>query len=294
MSLRRTLCGYGGDLFAIVWDGQLHGYLGSGRSPRDDSLDALRDRAAGRHMPVFGANSVTVPGAVTGWFDLLDRFGTMSFGDLARDAIELARGGFEVTPAGAIPFAEAVGMYPDARDWHAMYGDVGAGTVLRQPALARTIETLAGDGPDAYYRGAIADAIVATVGEEGGVLTRADLESHAGEWVAPLIASYRGVEIAELPPPTQGVTALEALRILDGLEIPAAGPEREHVLIEAMKLALADRDQWVTDPAAMPRPADDLLDEDWVAARRATIDLARGYTRPWCAAAWRHRVPLRG
>jgi gamma-glutamyltranspeptidase/glutathione hydrolase len=269
------LCGYGGDLFAIVWDGHLHGYLGSGRSPRDDSLDALKGRGSGRHMPVFGANSVTVPGAVTGWFDLLDRFGTMRFGDLASDAIELARGGFEVTPAGAVPFREGAGMYPDARDWQAMYGEVSAGTVLRQPALARTIETLAADGPETYYRGAIADAIVAAVVEGGGVLTSADLESHAGEWVDPLVASYRGVEIAELPPPTQGVTALEALRILDGLELPAAGPEREHVLIEAMKLALADRDQWVTDPDAMPRPAHDLLDEQWVSARRATIDRLR-------------------
>jgi gamma-glutamyltranspeptidase / glutathione hydrolase len=272
------LCGYGGDLFAIVWDGQLHGYLGSGRSPREDSLAALKSRGSGRHMPVFGANSVTVPGAVTGWFELLERFGTMSFAELTADAIELAQGGFEVTPAGAVPFREAVGMYADARDWQAMYGDVDAGTVLRQPALARTIETLAADGPDPYYRGPIADAIVATVTAGGGVLTRADLEAHAGEWVAPLIASYRDVDIAELPPPTQGVTALEALRILDGLELPPAGPAREHVVIEAMKLALADRDQWVTDPDAMPRPAEGLLDEHWVAARRASIDRGRAGT----------------
>jgi gamma-glutamyltranspeptidase / glutathione hydrolase len=266
------LCGYGGDLFAIVWDGRLHGYLGSGRSPAGDSIDALRARTDATHMPVFGADTVTVPGAVAGWFELLERFGTRSFGDLTQDAVTLARDGFEVTEAGTIAFDEARRMYPDAADWRRAYGHVSAGSVLRQPALARTIETLAAEGPAAYYRGEIAGAIAGAVQDGGGALQPADLAAHAGEWVDPLRAAYRDLEIAELPPPTQGVTALEALRILDGFVLPAAGPAREHLLIEATKLALADRDRWVTDPVAMPRPATDLLDDEWVDAHRRRID----------------------
>jgi gamma-glutamyltranspeptidase/glutathione hydrolase len=147
--------------------------------------------------------------------------------------------------------------------------------VLRQPALARTIELLASDGPDAYYRGAIAEDIATTLQGLGGDLTASDLAAHAGEWTEPMRASYRDVEIAELPPPTQGVTPLEAMRILDGFTLPPAGVDREHLLIEALKQALADRDQWVTDPAHMPHPASALLEDGWVSERRSAIDPTR-------------------
>ena len=152
-----------------------------------------------------------------------------------------------------------------------MYGDVAADTWLRQPALARTIETLAADGPDAYYRGPIGDGIVATLGEHGAAMAADDLAGHAGEWVDPLHAAYRDVDVVELPPPTQGVTPLEALRLLDGIPLPPDGPARQHLLIEALKLALSDRDRWVSDPAAMPHPADRLLDEAYVASRRVDL-----------------------
>jgi gamma-glutamyltranspeptidase/glutathione hydrolase len=265
------LCGYGGDLFAIVWDGELHGYLGSGRSPAAASADDVRDRHG--HMPVFGADSVTVPGAASGWFDLLDRFGTRSFGELASRAVELARDGFEVTPAGAAVFEESRNMYRAFDAWATAYGEVDAGTVLRQPALARTIELLASDGPDSYYRGPIAAAIAGAVQAGGGTLAADDLAAHAGEWTAPLVAPYRGHEIAELPPPTQGAATLEALRILDGYDLAGADPvTREHLRVEAFKVAMADRDQWITDPASMPVDAAMLFSDDWAAARRGAID----------------------
>src|SRR5262245_3891441 len=129
------LCGYGGDLFAIVWDGELHGYLGSGRSPAGITLDGVQTRAGGSHMPVFGADTVTVPGGVRGWFDLLDRWGTRSFGELAADALRYAREGFEVTIGGGIAFGEARQMYARFDEWTAVYGEVGDGDVLVQPAL---------------------------------------------------------------------------------------------------------------------------------------------------------------
>ena len=268
-------CGYGGDLFAVVWDGDLTGYLGSGRSPAGATRDALAARSDGPWMPALGPDSVTVPGAIAGWFDLLGRWGTRDFETLAADAVGYARGGFAVSDDAAGAFHDGRRMYPKANPWysawHDVYGDVRGGTWLRQPALARTIETLAADGPDAYYRGPIGKAIVATLAAEGGDHADVDLASHAGEWVEPLRAAYRDVEVVELPPPTQGVTVLEALRILDGLPLPPNGPGRQHLLIEALKLALSDRDRWVSDPAAMPRPAAHLLTEPYVAARRALL-----------------------
>ncbi|MEX2253847.1 MAG: gamma-glutamyltransferase family protein [Acidimicrobiia bacterium] len=272
------LCGYGGDVFAIVWDGELHGYLGSGRSAAAASRDDVQARHG--HMPVFGADSVTTPGGPAGWFALLERFGTRDFGELATEAVRLARDGFEVTPAGAIPFEESRQMYRSFEAWMQVYGTVDVGSVLRQPALARTIEALAADGPDAYYRGAIAHAIAGAIADGGGSLAVTDLASHTGEWAAPLRAPYRDVEIAELPPPTQGASTLEALRILDGFDdLGRRDPvAREHLRIEAFKAAMADRDQWITDPDAMPVAASTLYSDGWVAARRAAIDPDRAGT----------------
>jgi gamma-glutamyltranspeptidase / glutathione hydrolase len=266
------LCGYGGDVFAIVWDGRLNGYLGSGRSPRAATIDALRDRAFDGSMPTFGPHAVPVPGAIAGWFDLLDRWGTRSFGELAEPALAYARNGFELTPMGEVYVLGSLAMYEEFPALQAAYGDAKAGRVLRQPGLARTIEKLANDGPDAYYRGPIGAAIAEAVQAEGGLLTTDDLASHEGRWAEPLRARYRDVEIAELPPPTQGIVALEAMRILDGLALPADGPDRHHLLIEAMKLALEDRNDYVSDPDAMTVTPEAMLADEWIAERRARID----------------------
>lgn len=265
-------CGYGGDVFAIVWDGALHGYLGSGRAPAAASLESARMRHGDR-LPPFGGEVVTVPGAVAGWFDLLERFGTRTFGDLARRAHTLAVEGFEVTRRGAVPFREAQQMYAGFDAWTAVYGDVEAGTVLRQPAMARTIALLSESGPGAYYRGEVADAVADAVQRAGGVLEADDLAGHTGRFTDPLRARFAGAEVAELPPPTQGVTALEALRILDGLDLPTSeGAARAHLLIEATKQAMADRGAFVGDPDHMPHGPDALLGDPWVHARRVATD----------------------
>jgi gamma-glutamyltranspeptidase / glutathione hydrolase len=265
-------CGYGGDLFAIVWDGRVHGYLGSGPSAGGASIEQVRRGAGSDTMPWIGAHTVTVPGAVAGWFDLLDRFGTMSFAELARDAVRLARDGFALTAKAAELFEGSAALYTEYPEWQAAYQARTVGAVVRQPALARTIELLGRDGPDSYYRGPIADAMADAVQRGGGALEGSDLAAHAGEWTEPLRAPYRDLEVYELPPPTQGVTALEILRIVDGFALPPDGAERHHLLIEACKLGLADRDAYVTDPAWMPVAADELLADDWIADRRARID----------------------
>ena len=269
------LCGYGGDVFAIVWDGELHGYLGSGRSPRAATIESVRDRAESDTMPVLGPHAVTVPGAVAGWFDLLERWGTRSFGELAEPALAYARDGFELTPTGALYLAGSLALYEEFPALCATYEGVEAGDVVRQPALARTIETLAAEGPEVYYRGPIAKSIAETHQALGGLFEVEDLAAHRGQWTAPLRTAYRDVEIAELPPPTQGVTALEALRILDGFPLPEDGPDRHHLLIEATKLALRDRDEYVSDPTAMTVTPEEMLTDAWTADRRARIDPQR-------------------
>jgi gamma-glutamyltranspeptidase / glutathione hydrolase len=263
-------CGFGGDLFVMIWQDGLHAYNGSGRAPAAATPDAVRRASGADRMPSFGPLTVTVPGAVEAWFTLLERFGTKPFARLAESALRYAREGFTVSARAAPAFEGTRARHPDEREWQSIYGAVAEGQVLKQPQLARTIEALCDHGPDAYYRGEMANAIAEYVQGRGGLLERADLAEHRGDWVEPLSAPYRDVEVFELPPNTQGITALEALRIFDGL--PAAtGEEREHFMIESMKLALSDRDAHVTDPSYMPTPAEHLLSDGWIEGRRARI-----------------------
>jgi gamma-glutamyltranspeptidase/glutathione hydrolase len=272
-------CGAGGDLFAIVWDGRLHGYLGAGRAPAGVTATDVAARHDGR-MPYFGGDAVTVPGAVAGWFALLERWGTRSFGDLAAGARALADDGFTVSAHGAREFVTARDWYRGMAPWQAQYAAVDAGTRFRQPATARLLDRLAADGPAGFYRGPVAEAVAAAVHDAGGGLTPADLAAHAGEWADPLLGTYRGTTIAELPPPTQGVSVLEALAILDGLDLPVDPVARQHLLVEVTKVVLADRDAHVTDPDAMRVPAAALLDPAYVAGRRAAVDPTRAVDPP--------------
>jgi gamma-glutamyltranspeptidase/glutathione hydrolase len=268
-------CGYGGDIFAVVWDGDLHGYLGSGRSPAAATVSAVRD-ALGETRLLIGPHSVTVPGAIAGWFDLLERWGTMSFGELARDAVRYAREGFEITPLAAVAAQGYRGFYRDFPEWQAVYGSLDVGDVLVQEPLARLIELLATDGPDAYYLGPVASAIVDSLAGYGGLMSTQDLAAHAGRWEAPLRARYRDAEVVELPPPTQGAAVLEILRILDGFDLAEMSPaQRAHVVVEAVKLGLRDRDDHLSDPDHMAVLATDLFDDTWVSQRRDAIDVER-------------------
>jgi len=271
------MCGFGGDLLAMVWDGGLYAYRGVGRAPAGATAEFVRRQSGEAEMPVFGPHPVTVPGAVEAWFTLIEKFATRSFGEIATRALEYAEEGFPLSKRGAWFFAQSEWLYEHygLSDFHDAYGDLAPGDWVRQPELARTIRTLAADGPDAYYRGAIGAAIAARLQAAGGCMTEADVAAHAGAWVEPLRAPVRDVEILEMPPPTQGITALEALRIVDGLDLGADGADRQHLLIEAVKLALADRRRYLGDPDAMTIAPERLLRDDWIAARRAEIDPQR-------------------
>lgn len=274
------LCGYGGDLFALVWDGrELAAYNGSGRSAAAADLDTVRGLAGGDRLPAVGPLTVTVPGAVEGWFVLLERFGTRSFAELSRRALEWALHGFVLSRRGGeiVSFSQRVFTDDWAGPWREVYEDAAPGRRLRQPALARLIETLAAEGPDAYYRGPVAEAMADAV----PLLTPDDLAAHHGDWIQPMRTAFRGLEIVELPPNTQGVTALEALAIADGLDLgPPDTAAREHLLVEVAKAALADREH-LTDPGHMRIDPGALLDPDHVAGRRDGIDPERaGDPRP--------------
>ena len=280
-------CGLGGDAFALVWDpveGRLHGLNGSGRSPAALTIDAVR-QAGHETMPVRGPLPVTVPGAVEAWAQLLERFGRRSLADAVAPAARTAEAGYALT---AINVRSIEGFLPDfdeaARAVFAPRGRApGAGDTLRQPLLAASLRTIAVGGRDAYYGGPIGAEIARALQAAGGVMTDGDIAAHRGEWVDPIGTTYGGVEVATIPPNSQGITALMALNVLRVLavdpawptprELPAGSPldpERLHAQIEAAKVAWSERDRCVADPSrALADPAE-LLSPDharWMASR---------------------------
>ncbi len=234
------MCGPGGDLFAQVFaDGEVHGLNASGRAGAGMTVEAYRSRGVDA-MPARGALSVTVPGAVDGWYTLHERFGRLEFCRLARDAIRHAREGFHATAflgeASRMPVARLQGL--------------SAGQRVEQPELAQSIETIAREGRAAMYGGSLGERIVQQVQGEGGLLCLDDLAAHRSDWVAPVSADYRGVQVLEMPPNSQGVTLLKMLEGLASQEIADWDTaERVHRLIECKKEAFDYRDRTVGDPA---------------------------------------------
>jgi gamma-glutamyltranspeptidase / glutathione hydrolase len=265
-------CGVGGDLLAIVHDGEATGLLSVGAMPAGATPEALRAAIAAGHgsevvlpgtdgMPTFGALPVTVPGAAAGWAHLLDRWGSRSFGDLAGAAIGLAEDGFPVSARGAGHTDRARPVLATQPGWAATFGGMRAGARFVQTDLARTLRLLASDGPDVLYRGDIGRRLVEVLQEHGSTMTAADLAEHRTEEVAPLRGAFRDRVVLELPPPTQGVTALTALGILDRLPPRQAdGALAWHHEIEALRTAYRDRQRHVGDPRTMRVAAETLLD----------------------------------
>ncbi len=276
------MCGIGGDLFALYYEsatGTLHGLNATGRA--GSRADAAKLRAEGRtRLPGHGALAVTVPGALDGWDELASRFGTMPLGKLLEPAIAYAEDGFPVSEiiAGQWKSAEDhLARHPAAASVYLVDGGRAPepGEVFRSPDLARTLRRIADEGTDVFYRGAIADAIHDFLDEEGGLITREDLAAHDSTWVDPIRSTYRGYEVVQIPPNSQGFVALLMLNILEGFDLKAMGHNSAatlHRMIEAKKLAFADRDAWLADPDFMRAPLDRLLSKEYAAERRARID----------------------
>jgi gamma-glutamyltranspeptidase/glutathione hydrolase len=273
--------GIGGDLFAIVWsaeDEQLYALNATGRAPYAISRDVF-SRQGLTEVPADGPLTWTVPGAVDGWNELLQRFGTMTFSELLNPAISYARTGFPVSEIiqrqwrGA---ANALARWPDSANTYLPNGrPPEIGELFKNPSLAATYETIALGGRDAFYRGDIARRIVAFSEANGGYFTMADFEDHTSEWVDPVTTNYRGYDVWELPPNSQGIIALMMLNILEGFDITAMGhntADTLHLITEAKKLAFADRDTFVSDPNANSLPITELISKSYGATRRTLID----------------------
>ncbi|MBX3028403.1 gamma-glutamyltransferase [bacterium] len=271
------MTGIGGDCFMLIWDPaeqRLHGLNGSGRAPRAATREALLARGH-QVMPMLGMLPVTVPGAVDAWCDALARFGRRTLADALAPAIDYATDGFPVTEIIASQWAFAAGILQndDARRAFTVDGRAPRpGEVARLPELAASLRLLAAGGRDVFYAGELARAIAECSRAHGGLLDADDLAAHRSTWVEPIATDYRGVEVCELPPNGQGLTALLALNILECFDLAgAAADARAHLQIEAMKLAFADRDRWIADPEHAAVPVSMLIDKAYAQGRAALI-----------------------
>ena len=272
--------GLGSDAFCILWDGkELHGLNASGRSSADWTPERFAGRAA---MPQRGWESVTVPGAVSAWVDLSRRFGRLPFADLFAPAVDYAERGFHVTPVIAEQWRRAAlelhtqpgfkeGFMPNGRAPQ-------AGEVFRYPDLARTLKAIAESGGEAFYRGALAEAISAFAKQHGATLNERDLAAHTNDWCGTISQEIGDVALHEIPPNGQGIAALMTLGILRSFDIGGMGADDLdglHLQIEAMKLATADMHAFVADSRFMNEVTiEHLLDPDYLASRARLIDMS--------------------
>lgn len=278
-------CGIGGDLFVIYWDAKtkkLHGLNGSGRSPYGISRELFREKGL-KDIPISGPLSWSVPGCVHGWETLRKRFGAKPLADLLAASIEAAQEGFPVSEviAGYWKSAEsALKKWPNSAKTLLVDGDRAPheGEVFRNPHLAASYHAIAKEGPDAFYRGAIAQAIAAASKQYGGYLTEKDLADHTSDWVDPVSTNYRGYDVWELPPNGQGIAALQMLNILEQHDLKALGhnsADHIHLFIEAKKLAFADRAKFYADPAFGELPTKELISKEYGQRQNQRIDLAK-------------------
>jgi gamma-glutamyltranspeptidase / glutathione hydrolase len=283
-----TGCGIGGDLMAIVWDakkGELQGLLGIGRSPRSLTLAEFQKQNL-KKIPSRGPLPVTVPGCVDAWCELHARYGKLPLSAVLAPAIRYAREGFPVSELIAHYWQASVRSLAKFEGFSEQFTIDGKapekGDVFKNPNLATTLEAIATGGRDAFYRGEIAGRIADYLKKHGGFLDREDLASHTSEWVKPVSANYRGYDVFELPPPTQGIAALQILEILEGYDVKAMGflsADYVHAFVEAKKLAFEDRAHFYSDPAFGANPVAGLISAEYAAKRRELVNMKRAAAR---------------
>lgn len=273
-------CGIGGDLYALVWDAKtkkLYGLNASGRSPYRATRDYFASKGL-TEVPETGPLSWSVPGCVDGWDQLLKRFGTKKLGELLEPSIRYAEEGFPVTEviAGYWQAAEEkLARHPDAAKTYLPGGHAPrTGDVFKNPYLARSYRQLAAEGRDAFYKGRLAQEMVAFSDKVGGLLALRDFTEHDSTWVDPVSTTYRGHEVWQVPPPGQGIAVLQMLNILEGYDLKTMGPlsaDYWHTLIEAKKLTYADRARYYADPAFARLPTEHLISKPYALGRRKLI-----------------------
>jgi gamma-glutamyltranspeptidase/glutathione hydrolase len=277
-----SMTGIGGDLFAIVYDAKtktLHGLNASGRSAYTATPQEYAKRGQTR-MPGTGVLSVTVPGVVEGWSELLSKYGTLPMSKVVAPAVDYAKNGYAVSEIisgqwkasekklAADPVTAAT-FLPNGHP-------LQPGEIFANPHLAATLDTIGKGGRDAFYKGSITRAIVADMKKRDGLLDERDFADHKADWVEPISTTYRGYDVYEMPPNTQGFVVLEMLNILEGFDIKAMGhnsADALHALVEAKRIAFADRAAYDGDPASVPAPVlRTLISKEYAALRRKEID----------------------
>jgi gamma-glutamyltranspeptidase/glutathione hydrolase len=278
--------GIGGDLFVIYYEaktGKLTGINASGWAPKALTIDYLKSQGNTK-MPELGIQAVTVPGTVDGWSKLHQKFGKLPWKDLFAPAIYYAKNGFPVTEIihetwheEAKKLANDVG----GRRVYLTHGETPKlGEIARNPELGAAMELIATQGPSAFYKGAIAKAILKTSDRLGGKMTAADLAEFSSEWVQPVSTDYHGWKVYELPPNGQGIGALEMLNIVSNFPLSTWAPrgvEELHAQIEAQKLTFADLHRYIADPRVSKVPVQGLIAPAYGKSRAATIDPNRAH-----------------
>ena len=294
--------GIGGDLYAIVYDPEtdsVYGLNASGRSPQGLSYEEMQQELGDRdEIPLLGTLPVSVPGTVSGWYKLHERFGSRSMAQNLAPAIRYARTGFPLSQVIAYYWQGNVDAFRANSDrlpddnWKETYlvegedGEMRAprhGEMFRNPDLANTLETIAEGGRDAFYEGEIAQTIDAYMERIGGHLRLEDLQDHEANWVDPVSVDYRGVEVFELPPNGQGIAALQMLQILEGFDLEGMGHNSTdylHVQTEAKKLVFEDRARFYADLAFADVPVEELASDAYAAERRAMIEMDEVLSEP--------------
>lgn len=281
--------GIGGDLFALVWSAQdkkLYALNSAGWAPAAWSPEFFTEQLGVSRMPFNTVNAATVPGAISGYDAMLQRFGTMGFQETFARAVQLAEEGWgqaERRHQDLQSVQDKLLADPDSAAVFLPNGEVPPlYTIIRNPQLADALRLIQAGGRDAFYKGAIADAIVAKIQANGGVMTHADLAEFESEWVEPISTNYHGYDVYQLPPPGQGFAALEMLNILEvcapvhGVDLAALGPSHPdywHLLVEAKKLAYSDLQAYNADPLFAEVPVNELLSKSYAATLCDRIDM---------------------
>ncbi len=283
--------GIGGDLFAIVYrakENKLYGINGSGRSPLGLSYEQMKvelDKLHRKTIPPRGMLPISVPGTVDAWSELHKKFGKLKLSDDLAPAAKYANEGFPVTELIAFYWHFGPELYKDLPgaflETYTLDGKArtpAKGDIFKNPALAKTLRLIGEKGRDAFYKGEIADKIDKFMQENGGFLRKADFEKHTSTWIDPVSTNYRGYDVFELPPNGQGIATLQILNILEGFDLKSMGrnsAETLHVMIEAKKIAWADRAKFYADPEFAKIPLAGLLSKEYATERRKLIDPER-------------------
>ncbi|OLS25364.1 MAG: putative gamma-glutamyltransferase YwrD [Candidatus Heimdallarchaeota archaeon LC_3] len=275
-----TSTGLGGDCFTLFYNNRnknIFGINGSGRAPKELSINYLNNIGVKDTIPIFSPHTVTVPGAAAGWIDTIEKFGSLTIEEVLQPAINLAENGYPVSPVVALSWKSGEKQLrhgPNAKELMINNRAPNPGELMKIPTLAKTMRAITEQGKKGFYEGVVAESIIDLLNSLGGVMTLDDLKNHKSIFVDPISVNYHGIDIYEIPPNGQGITALLALKILEEFNLEEKNPysaEYLHIMIEAMRLAFADSRWYVTDPEFEHIPISQLLSNEYARERKKLI-----------------------